>query len=94
MASIWRRGNENLEQLDEDEFTLFNLFMVEFFCGFTYNWMMGVEEGLDEYIRDDIKDNILSYDSPGLRSWWANSNHRNEYPNDFVAAIDRLIENP
>jgi hypothetical protein len=92
VATIWRRGNENLEQLDADERTLFDLLLVEFFWGITYNWMMGVEEGLGEYLRDEIEDNLLIYYSPGLRAWWESSPHRNEYPSDLIATVDGLFK--
>ncbi|NIP50833.1 MAG: hypothetical protein GWN81_02350, partial [Phycisphaerae bacterium] len=51
-----------------------------------------VEDGLGEYLRDELADNILVYDSPGLRDWWANTAHRNEYPSDFAKFVDGLME--
>ena len=58
---------------------------------FAYNWMMGVEDGLGDYLRDEVADNVLIYDSRGLRKWWANSPHRKEYPEDFRVFIDKLL---
>ena len=92
VASIWRRGNESLDQLDQDERALYDLLLVEFFWGFTYNWMMGVEDGLGEYLREGIKDNLLIYARPGMRAWWKSSPHKNEYPADFIAAIDKMFD--
>ena len=92
VAGIWRRGNGNLSSLSDDERTVFDLLMVEFFWGIAYNWIMGVEDGLGEYLRYEIKDNLLVYDSRGLRDWWATSAHRNEYPTDVVNFVDKLME--
>ncbi len=92
VASIWRRGNENLKQLNQDERALFDLLLVEFFWSFTQNWIMGVEHGLGEYLFEGIEDNILIYISPGMREWWATSPHRNEYPVDFIKAMDKIFE--
>jgi len=91
VAAIWRRGNENLEQLTDDERAVFDMLLVEFFWGFSFNWMMGVEEGLGEYLREGIENNLLIYNSPGIRDWWASSPHRNEYPTDFILAIDDML---
>ena len=54
-ANIWRRGNEDLSQLEADERVSFDFLMAEFFWAFAYNWMMGVEEGLGTYVRDDLE---------------------------------------
>jgi len=91
VAGIWRRGHEDPELLSDDEWALFDMLMVEFFWGFAYNWMMGVFFGRGDYLRDEVADNVLIYDSRGLRKWWANSPHRNEYPADFRVFIDKLL---
>jgi len=91
VASIWRRGNEDFDSLDGDSRVLCDLLMVELIWGFAYNWMMGVEEGLGEYLRDDIADNFVHYDTPGLRQWWHKSSRKNEYPREFVEFIDELM---
>jgi hypothetical protein len=52
---------------------------------------MGVEDGLGEYVRDDIADNFVNYDTPGLRQWWRTSPRKQEYPRDFVDFLDDLI---
>jgi len=67
------------------------MLMIDLLWGFAANWMMGVEEGLGSYLRDDIADNLLIYATPGLYEWWANSPHRNEYPADFVKLVDELL---
>lgn len=91
VASIWRRGNEDFEGLDEDSRALCDLLMVELIWSFAYNWMMGVEDGLGEYVRDDIADNFVNYDTPGLGQWWRTSPRKQEYPRDFVDFLDGLI---
>jgi hypothetical protein len=91
IATIWRRGNEDPNQLDEDDRVVFNFLMVDLFWGFAANWMMGVDEGLGSYLRDDIADNLLVYDSPGLRAWWQTSPHREEYPEDFAHFVEGLL---
>ena len=90
-AGVWRRGNENPGLLTDDESTLFDMLMLDLFWGFAYNWMMGVEDGLGDYLRDEIAENLLIYDSRGLRDWWATSPYRNEYPSDFANFVDRLL---
>jgi hypothetical protein len=91
VASVWRSGNADFESLDEDSRTLCDLLMVELIWSFAYNWVMGVEDGLGEYLRDDIADNFINYDTLGLRQWWQNGSRKNEYPSDFVAFIDQLM---
>jgi hypothetical protein len=91
IAGIWRRGNERLNQLDADEYVVFDFLMADFFWSFAYNWIMGVEDGLGTYLRDDIADNLLIFDSPGLREWWRTSPQRSQYPGDFVSFIDKLL---
>jgi hypothetical protein len=91
IAGVWRRGNTDPNSLSEDESALFDLLMVEMFWGFAYNWITGVEDGLGEYLRDDIANNLLVYDSPGMRAWWGTSAHRVEYPADFVTFVDELL---
>jgi hypothetical protein len=65
--------------------------MAEFFWAFAYNWMMGVEEGLGTYVRDDLADNLLIFDSPGLRAWWHASPQRHQYPGDFMRFVDGML---
>lgn len=91
VASIWRRGNEDPNQLDPDEWIVFDLLMVDLLWGFAANWMVGVDEGLGSYLRDDIADNLLIYDSPGFRAWWQSSSHRNEYPREFSSFVEQLL---
>lgn len=94
VASIWRRGNEDFHSLDEDARVVCDLLMVELIWSFAYNWMMGVEEGLGEYVRDSIAGNFVNYDSPGLRQWWHDSPRKREFPRDFVKFIDGLMAVP
>jgi hypothetical protein len=94
VASIWRRGNEDPGQLDADDRVVFDLLMVDLMWGFAANWMVGVDEGLGSYLRDDIADNLLIYASPGLRSWWQTNPHRNEYPRDFALFVEQLLSRP
>ena len=91
VASIWRRGNEDPSQLDADDRVVFDLLMVDLMWGFAANWMVGVDEGLGSYLRDDIADNLLIYASPGFRSWWQSSPHRHEYPRDFALFVEQLL---
>lgn len=91
-ANVWRRGNENPGQLDEDEKVIFELLMVDLMWGFAANWMVGVDDGLGSYLRDDIADNLLIYDSPGFRAWWQSSPHCDEYPRDFVLFVEQLLD--
>lgn len=93
-ANIWRRGNADLSQLNEDERVAFDFLMVDLMWGFAANWMVGVDEGLGSYLRDDIADNLLIYASPGLRVWWQENPHRGEYPRDFTAFVERLLASP
>jgi len=93
-ANVWRRGNENPGQLDEDEKVIFDLLMVDLMWGFAANWMVGVDDGLGSYLRDDIADNLLIYDSPGFRKWWQSSPHRDEYPRDFTLFVEQLLSGP
>jgi hypothetical protein len=91
VASIWRRGNENPSQLSQDERVVYDLLMVDLMWSFAANWMVGVDEGLGSYLRDDIADNLLIYDSPGFREWWHTSPHREEYPREFVQFVEQLL---
>lgn len=94
IANIWRRGNEDPSQLNEDDRVVFDLLMIDLLWGFSANWMMGVDEGLGSYLRDDIADNLLIYASPGLRTWWRTNPHRHEYPQDFVLFVEQLLSPP
>lgn len=94
VASIWRRGNEDPTQLTEDDRVVFDLLMVDLMWGFAANWMVGVDEGLGSYLRDDIADNLLIYATPGFRSWWETNPHRNEYPRDFTLFVEQLLSRP
>ena len=29
---------------------------------------------------------------PGIEEWWRVSGHRSEYPDDFIAVVDKLLE--
>ncbi|MGD8810077.1 MAG: hypothetical protein PVG24_10755 [Gammaproteobacteria bacterium] len=91
VAGIWRRGNEDPGRLDADDRIVFDLLMVDLMWGFAANWMVGVDEGLGSYLRDDIADNLLIYASPGFRAWWKTSPHRDEYPRDFAVFVDQLL---
>ena len=91
VAGIWRRGNEDPSQLSEDDRMVFDLLMVDLLWGFSANWMMGVDEGLGSYLREDISDNLLVYASPGLREWWRTNPHRREYPRDFSLFVEQLL---
>ena len=91
VASIWRRGNEDPSQLNADDRVVFDLLMVDLMWGFAANWMVGVDEGLGSYLRDDIADNLLIYASPGFRLWWKTSPHRDEYPHDFALFVEQLL---
>lgn len=93
-ANIWRRGNEDPNQLDADERVVFDLLMVDLMWGFAANWMVGVDEGLGSYLRDDIADNLLIYATPGFRIWWQDSPHRTEYPQEFTLFVEQLLARP
>jgi hypothetical protein len=94
LANIWRCGNEDPSQLDEDDRVIFDFLMVDLIWGFAANWMMGVDEGLGSYLRDDIADNLLVYASPGFRVWWQTNPHREEYPRDFTIFVEDLLSRP
>ena len=94
VANVWRRGNEDPRQLNEDDRVVFDLLMLDLLWGFSANWMMGVDEGLGSYLRDDIADNLLIYASPGLRAWWKTNPHRDEYPRDFALFVEQLLSQP
>ena len=94
VASIWRRGNEDPSVLNEDDRVVFDFLMIDLIWGFAANWMMGVDEGLGSYLRDDIADNLLIYASPGFRAWWQASSHREEYPRDFALFVEELLSHP
>ncbi len=91
VARIWRLGNEDPSQLSEDDRVIFDLLMVDLMWGFAANWMVGVDEGLGSYLRDDIADNLLIYATPGFRQWWNTTPHRGEYPRDFSAFVEQLL---
>jgi hypothetical protein len=91
VANIWRRGNEDPNQLDGDERVVFDFLMLDLLWGFAANWMVGVDEGLGSYLRDDIADNLLLYASPGFRVWWQTNPHRGEYPRDFTLFVEKLL---
>jgi hypothetical protein len=92
VASIWRRGNLDPGQLNADDRVVFDMLMVDLMWGFAANWMVGVDEGLGSYLRDDIADNLLVYASPGFRVWWQSDPHRDEYPRDFTRFVEQLLE--
>jgi len=91
IASIWRRGNADANQLSEDDRVVFDFLMIDLTWGFAANWIMGVDEGLGSYLRDDIADNLLIYATPGFRLWWQTSPHRDEYPRDFTLFVEELL---
>ena len=65
--------------------------MVDLMRGFAANWMVGVDEGLGSYLRDDIADNLLIDDTPGFRDWWKMPPHRSEYPKEFATFVEQLL---
>jgi len=91
VANVWRRGNADPSQLNDDERVTFDFLMIDLIWGFAANWIMGVDEGLGSYLRDDISDNLLIYATPGFRVWWQTNSHRDEFPREFMSFVDKLL---
>lgn len=92
LASLWNRANRRHHELTDDERTQVNFLFLDFFWAFATDWMVAEEGGLRESVESAITNNILVYDSPGIRAWWSSTHHRQEYPIDFVRFVDRTFD--
>ena len=93
VAATWKKGNQSLELLSEDERIQMDFLLIDFFWAFATLWMQMSEGLADESFWDVAKGNVALYAGPGVRDWWSNSPHRNEYPEGFAATIDAIFKN-
>jgi hypothetical protein len=74
LARLLRRGNENVEQLDEDELFRFNFYFSGLWTEYDtayYQYRIGLlDEDRWQVIRCQLK---FMLQPPGITRWWANS---------------------
>ena len=91
IAAIWRKGNQDLEHLNEDERTQLDLLLVDFFWAHATIWLQMKDGLVDEPLWEMSSSNVAIYAGPGVRAWWSSSPHRSEYPDEFIKSIDDLL---
>lgn len=91
LASIWKKGGQSLDSLDEEERLRFDLLAVDVFWAWAMMWLYAQEDVVEENLVDISMSNLWLYAKPGVRKWWAESEHRTEYPPEFAKAIDELF---
>ena len=91
IASIWKRGSEDLDLLSEEERVQLDFLLVDFFWAHATIWIQMKEDLVDEPLWDMSRSNVAIYAGPGVRAWWSTSPHRNEYPDEFIKSIDDLL---
>jgi hypothetical protein len=91
-VALWRKGSQALDLLTEDERTQMDFLLIDFFWAFATVWMQMSQGLADESFWEVARDNVVLYAGPGVREWWSNSPHRNEYPEDFAKSMDAIFE--
>jgi hypothetical protein len=92
VASIWKRGNESLLLLNEEERIQMDFLLVDFFWAHATIWLQMLQGMADESLWEVSRSNVALYSGPGIRDWWSSSPHRNEYPEGFAESIDLVFE--
>ena len=92
VASIWKRGNEGLERLSEEERVQMDFLLIDLFWAVATIWLQMSEGLADESLWELSRANVALYAGPGARDWWSSSPHRSEYPDAFAESIDLLFE--
>jgi hypothetical protein len=93
VASIWRRGQASLKNLNEDELVQFENLAIEMFWCFGMLYFYRAEGAIGVLPEDVTRSNLrLMANSPGVREWWANSPHRTQYPEKMIRFVDAEYE--
>ena len=71
IANLYRRGCEDMQQLNTDERWQFGSLMIAMFCDFNQHYTMHKQGRLDSDFWNSIEHNIKFYISrPGVLAWW------------------------
>lgn len=93
VASIWRRGQEDLKNLSDEEFVQFENLVIEMFWCWGMLFFYRDEGALGDLPEDVTRANLrLLANSPGVREWWATSPHRAQYPEAMIRFVDAEYE--
>ena len=93
LASIWHRGRQNLDDLDQVERLQFDYLAVDMFWCWGMLYLYRQQDVIDKRVMDLSVANLPLYaEGEGIRQWWAESPHRSEYPPEFTEQVDRLFD--
>jgi len=93
LASIWHRGRQNLDDLDQIERLQFDYLAVDMFWCWGMLYLYRQQDVIDKQVMDLSVANLPLYaEGEGIRQWWAESPHRSEYPPEFTEQVDRLFD--
>ena len=71
IANLYRRGCEDLQQLNADERWQFGSLMMAMFCDFNQHYTMHKLKRLDPEFWNSIEHNLKFYiNRPGVQMWW------------------------
>ncbi|MCP5347148.1 MAG: hypothetical protein R3F41_14290 [Gammaproteobacteria bacterium] len=92
VASVWRKGKENYQELQDDERTQADELFRDFFWAFANTFFRNLN---DQAVTNDMwemTENFLRpyLELPGVQQWWTTS--RPEYPPVFVERVDSLCD--
>ncbi len=93
LASIWHRGRQNLDDLDQVERLQFDYLAVDMFWCWGMLYLYRQQNVIDKRVMELSVANLPLYaEGKGIRQWWAESPHRSEYPPEFTEQVDRLFD--
>jgi len=91
LSALWAKGSSDLTALNAEERQRFDLLCVDFFWAWGLPWLYVQQGVFDKEFWDFTSANLPLYAHPGIRAWWSSSEHRSEYPKEFVRLVDRLL---
>jgi len=90
VANLYRRGCEDMEQLNADERWQFGSLMMAMFCDFNQHYTMHKQKRLDPEFWNSIEQNMKFYiNRPGVLMWWQTQPFSLDA--SFTNYIDNLI---
>ena len=91
LTSVWQRGREDYDALDEVEREQFDLLIIEFLWGFGMLFLYRQQRTIDDDVFELTLANLPVYLlHPGVRQWWECSEHKREFPDEFIEHVEAL----